>query len=86
MKTIEERLDALEKRNKRVELDKTWESSLERRTAILVMTYVIIGIFLILIGNSNPWINAIVPSIGFTLSTLTLRWLKQIWIHAQLKD
>ncbi len=86
MKTIEERIDALEKRNKRVELDKTWESSLERRLAILIMTYVIIGIFLILIGNSNPWINAIVPSIGFTLSTLTLRWLKQIWINAQLKD
>jgi hypothetical protein len=31
MKTVEERLDALESRNKRVEVDKRWGTSLERR-------------------------------------------------------
>lgn len=86
MKTVEERLDALESRNKRVEADKKWETSLERRSSILLMTYVVISIFLILIETPNPWVNAIVPSIGFMLSTLTLGWFKRGWVDKHLKD
>ncbi|MBU6389339.1 hypothetical protein KGQ71_02370 [Patescibacteria group bacterium] len=83
MKSVEDRLNALEERNRRVEADKKWETSTARKVAILLLTYLVIGIFLILINVSRPWINACVPSIGFTLSTLTLGWLKQIWLNRQ---
>lgn len=83
MPTVEERLEALEARNRRVERDKVWETSLERRGAVLLLTYVVIGVFLTLIAIARPWVNAIVPSIGFMLSTLTLTWLKRLWIDRQ---
>ncbi|MEI6477602.1 MAG: hypothetical protein WCO52_01275 [bacterium] len=86
MQTAEERLDALENRNKRVEADKQWEGSLERRASIMLMTYVIIGIFLTLIGTAHAWINAVVPSIGFLLSTLTLGFLKRAWVDRRLGE
>lgn len=82
-KTVEERLDALEARNRRVEADKKWETSLERRLAVLLMTYLVIGLFLTFIAVPRPWLNALVPSIGFMLSTLTLRVLKQKWLDRQ---
>lgn len=81
MHTTEERLDALEARNKRVESNKAWETSLERRSAILILTYIVIGVFLGLINTPHAWINAIVPSVGFLLSTLTLGWLKERWLQ-----
>jgi hypothetical protein len=80
MKSIEERVNDLELRNKRVDLDKKWEVSFERKLTILFLTYVVMGLFLTFIGNQNPWVNAIVPSIGFLLSTLTLGYFKRMWL------
>lgn len=80
MPTTEERLEALEARNRRVEADKGWETSLERRAAILVLTYIVVSIFLTIIGTPHAWVSAIVPSLGFLLSTLTITVLKQNWL------
>ena len=77
--TIEERLDKLEARNTRVEADKAWETSLLRRVSILCLTYIVITVTLIIIKNPHPLTNAIIPSIGFILSTLTLSGIKKIW-------
>ncbi len=74
-------LDALnEARNKRVENDKAWEGSWTRKLLIVVFTYVTIGMYLKFIVGIDPWINAIVPTIGFLLSTITLPYFKQVWI------
>ena len=81
--TIEERLDAIEARNKRVELDKKWEGSWTRKVLIILFTYTTIGLYLKFIVGIDPWINAIVPTIGFLLSTLTLPFFKKIWIEKQ---
>lgn len=66
-------------RNRRVELDKAWEISKTRRLIISLLTYFVIVIFLIAIGVKNPWLNALVPAIGFFLSTLTLPFFKRLW-------
>jgi hypothetical protein len=79
--TIEQRLEAIEARNKKVELDKEWEGSWTRKVLIVLFTYVTIGLYLRFIVGIDPWINAIVPTIGFLLSTLTLPYFKQIWIN-----
>lgn len=78
-KDFEKRLKAVEARNKRVELDKAWETSWVRRLSIGVLTYAVIVIYLFVINNNAPFINGAVPVVGFLLSTLLLRRVKEIW-------
>ncbi len=75
----EKRLKVIEDRNTRVELDKNWETSWTRKISIIVLTYLVVLCYLFVIGNDNPWINAIVPPTGFLLSTLAMSWLRKIW-------
>jgi len=83
MNTLEEltsRVQLIEERNKKVEIDKAWETSIARRFLLIIFTYLAIGLYLRAIDISRPWLNAIVPSVGFLLSTLTLPFFKQLWI------
>jgi hypothetical protein len=73
------RVAEIENRNKTVTLDKAWETSLTRKISIASLTYIVVLIYLFVIGNNNPWINAIVPPTGFLLSTLALGWLRKSW-------
>ncbi len=77
---LERRITTIEDRNKRVELDKAWETSIERRALLVIFTYLSIGIYMWIIGVSSPWLNSVIPSIGFLLSTLTLPYFKKQWI------
>jgi len=78
-KDFEKRLAAIEIRNQRVELDKAWETSWTRRLSIATLTYAVIVIYLSVIHNNAPFINAAVPVVGFLLSTLFLRRIKEFW-------
>lgn len=80
MKELEQRLDAIEKRNKRVELDKLWETSWTRRICIMLLTYIVVIIYSYFIRNfDNIFLSSLVPVIGFTISTLSLKWIRQQW-------
>jgi len=79
MKDLEARVEAIEARNKKVEQDKAWEVSWTRRVSIGTLTYAVIVVYLFVINNGNPWVNAAVPVVGFILSTLALSWVKTIW-------
>ena len=79
MKDLEKRIVVIEKRNQKVELDKAWETSWTRRVSIGLLTYFVVSAYLIAIGNEQPFINALVPAIGFLLSTLVLKSIKNIW-------
>jgi len=76
---FENRIQVIEKRNKYVELNKSWENSWTRKLLIIVFTYLSIALYLKFIVGIDPWINAIVPSLGFLLSTLTLSYFKSLW-------
>lgn len=76
---LEKRIEKIEERNKQVETNKAWEVSTFRRIVLAVLTYLSIGLYMSAIGVTNPWLNAIIPSIGFMLSTLTLPFFKKIW-------
>lgn len=80
VKQLEDRLDKIEQRNKRVETDKIWETSLTRRGLLITFTYLAVGFYMQAIEIKDPWINAVVPSAGFLLSTLTLPLLKNLWL------
>lgn len=75
------RIEKIEKRNQRVELDKRWEGSLTRRVLIVLFTYISIGGYIWAIGVDKPLLNAVIPSLGFTLSTLTLPYFKKLWME-----
>ena len=79
-KDLEKRLAAIEARNERVELDKAWETSWSRRISIMLLTYLVVVAYLHFVVRIDPWINALVPVLGFLLSTLTLSALKDYWI------
>jgi uncharacterized membrane protein YkgB len=79
--TIESRIAAIEARNQRVEHDKAWETSWTRRISILLLTYIVVAVYLTLVVRIDPWVNAIVPAIGFMLSTMTLSFLKKEWLR-----
>jgi len=80
MQIIEDRIQALEERNKKVEVDKAWETSWTRRVILLLCTYIAIGLYLWAIHIPRPWINAIVPAIGFMISTFSLPFFKKFWL------
>jgi len=76
---LEKRIEKVEARNKNVELNKAWETSWTRKGLIAFFTYVAIALYLKFIVHIDPWINAIVPTTGFLLSTLTMSYFKQLW-------
>ena len=78
-KDFEKRLREIESRNIRVENDKAWETSWTRRIGIAALTYFIVVIYLRFVAHIDPWINGLIPVIGFLLSTLTVSLLKKIW-------
>ncbi len=79
-KNIDEEIEKIWERNKRVELDKKWETSFTRRAFICLITYVIVVIYSFMIQKiSNVWLSSLVPVIGFTLSTLSLKLIRNIW-------
>lgn len=77
---LHEHIKLLQERNQRVEADKAWETSWTRRTVIVISTYVIAGIWLVLIHDTYPWLKAFVPAGGYLLSTLSLSFFKKWWI------
>jgi len=83
MKSLEERVAAIEGRNKRVELDKKWETSWTRRITIALLTYAVIVMYLFVINNDKPFINGAVPATGFILSTLVLKRIRDFWQSKQ---
>ena len=80
MSDFEKRLTAIEQRNKKVELDKAWETSWSRKMIIAVLTYVTIVLFFFVAQLPKPFINSIIPTAGFVLSTLSLPFFKKLWI------
>jgi hypothetical protein len=78
-------IEKIKERNISVEKDKAWETSKTRKAIIACLTYIVIVILLYNIHNPKPWLNAIIPTAGFILSTLTLPFFKKMWIRRVYK-
>lgn len=81
IKQLEKKIADIEARNQKVEADKGWEVSWQRRILILILTYLLVLLYFFLIEVEKPFLNALVPTIGFFLSTLTLSIAKKAWIN-----
>jgi len=72
----------IQARNKKVEADKAWETSFTRRILIAFLTYlVMVSTMYFVLSSSQPFLDAIIPTLGFVLSTLGLGFIKKIWLN-----
>lgn len=80
IEALKKEIDLIKKRNASVEGDKAWETSVARKVILILLTYILIGLYLTILNIDRPWLNALVPAFGFLLSTLTLSFIKQFWV------
>ncbi len=80
LKQLEEEINKIKERNRRVETEKAWETSKTRTVMIAVMTYFVVAIFFNFLGTSDPFGDAIVPSLAFILSTIGSPIIKKWWL------
>lgn len=79
-KDLELEIEKIKERNQKVELDKAWETSWTRKICICILTYIIVICYSYLIRMyNNILLSSLVPVIGFTLSTLSLKYIRRIW-------
>lgn len=76
---FEQEIQKIHERNKKVELDKAWETSKTRKISIAVLTYMVVVVVMHSLGLEKPFINAIIPTLGFMLSTFSLSFIKKFW-------
>ena len=63
-----------------VELDKKWETSVTRKICICILTYIVVIVYSYLINKiNNIFLSSLVPVIGFTLSTVSLNFIRKLW-------
>ena len=78
---LEDALLAIQERNKKVEIEKAWETSPMRRGFIAVMTYITAYLYMALgLGVENAFLHAFVPTGGYMISTYGLPFVKNRWI------
>jgi len=77
---FEQELQTIKERNLRVEAEKAWETSLSRKLLILITTYAVASLALHSIGVPDFYLGAIIPTLGFFLSTLSFPIVKKWWI------
>ncbi len=82
---IQKEIDAIKKRNKRVEADKAWEVSWLRKVLIALLTYFVIVVFMLVLDFEKPYISALVPSAAYLISMSTLSVFKGWWIKQSIK-
>lgn len=82
---IEKQLEIIKQRNARVEANKAWEASRVRIASICLVTYIFACVLLWALGAEKFWLDALVPPLGFFLSTRSIRLVKRWWIASQYK-
>lgn len=85
LQQLKQEIQEIKERNTRVEADKAWETSLARKVLVAVLTYIVIVIFFVFARLPKPFISAIVPTVGFILSTLSVPLFKKLWLKRRKK-
>lgn len=76
---LEKLVAAIQERNRRVEKDKAWETSTFRIITVAIITYFVMCLIFYFLGIDKFLFNAIIPTLGFVLSTQSLSFIKNWW-------
>lgn len=77
---LQEEIEKIKERNRRVEADKAWETSKTRTAFISLVTFVLVLVFLNISGGERPMINALIAVAGYWISTESYGILKNWWL------
>ena len=77
---VEEEIKKIHDRNKKVEAEKAWETSITRKVSVTILTYFVMICVMYVLKMDNPFISAVIPTLGFVLSTFSVSFVKKIWI------
>ena len=80
-----ETIQSILERNARVEAEKAWEVSLTRRLFLMLLIYLIAAVLLRLTGEPRYLLLSLIPAMGYLFSTLSLPWLKKLWLEKYQK-
>jgi hypothetical protein len=80
---IELELARIRRRNARVASEKAWETSHTRVAWILISTYLLTALVFWLIDVPYPLANALVPTLGYYLSTRSIPFVRRWWLGRQ---
>lgn len=78
--SVDEELEMIKDRNRRVEANKAWETSKTRAVLVALITYFVMILVMHALKVENPFISAIIPTLGFLLSTLSVNSVKNFWM------
>jgi len=81
VESLEAEINRICERNARVEMDKAWEASGFRVVFLVGLTYFVTSVVFWLIAVPNPMLNALIPTTGYYLSTLSLPIVKKWWVN-----
>lgn len=74
LKEIEQEIQKIKQRNKRVELDKAWETSWTRKICICILTYIVVVIYSYVIRNfDNIFLSSLVPVIRIYIINIVIK-------------
>ncbi|MEI7511318.1 MAG: hypothetical protein WCJ84_04140 [Candidatus Peregrinibacteria bacterium] len=78
---LEDEILIIKQRNAKVEADKAWEISFARKFLLTFITYIVLSLLIFSLGLPHPFQTAIIPAVGFFVSTLSLKFVKEWWIQ-----
>lgn len=74
LKEIEQEIQKIKQRNKKVELDKKWETSWTRKICIMILTYIVVIIYSYVIRNfDNIFLSSLVPVIRIYIINIVIK-------------
>jgi hypothetical protein len=85
LESLQNEIDALKARNAKVEANKAWETSSLRIGTIVGITYFVAVLLMISLGTPQPFFAALMPTVGFFLSTQTLPVLQRWYLRKRAK-
>lgn len=83
LKELEKDIELIKSRNRKVELDKAWETSVIRRLFVSGSTYILMVIFMSVLSVEKPFVSAIIPAVAYLISTASLGMIKDVWLKKQ---
>lgn len=80
LQELEKEIEFIKARNRRVEADKAWELSPTRTTFISLTTFILLYVFFRLNQSEAPFLNALLSTVAYLLSTFSYGILKSWWL------
>ena len=78
LKNLEKEIENIKERNKKVELDKLWETSWTRKICIMILTYIVVIIYSYVIRKyDNILLSSLVPVIRIYIIYIILKIYKK---------